>query len=68
MMMKTATLHVRIDPAIVSHLPNEMSLTSSPLSTTALCWKNTCQGAIVVPTFAIRMKSRSAEKLSPLGR
>ena len=28
-----------------------------PLSTTALCWKNTIHGAMVVPILAIRKKN-----------
>ncbi len=68
MMMNTATPHVRIVPAIVSHLPKEMSLTSSPLSTTALCWKKICHGAMVVPMLARTMNSSSGEKPSSCGR
>ncbi len=68
MMMKTATEQVSSEPASVSHLPNFMSWTSSPLSTTALCWKKICHGAIVVPMFASRMNTTSLENPIPCGR
>ncbi len=45
---------------IVSNLPQGMSFSFMPLSTTALCWKKIIQGAIVVPMLAIRKKNRAA--------
>jgi hypothetical protein len=36
-----------------------MSFSRIPLSTTALCWKKTIHGAIVVPMLAISMKKSS---------
>ena len=57
MTMNTATTTVMIEPSIVSNLPQGMSFSSMPLSTTALCWKNSIHGAIVVPMLAIRKKN-----------
>ena len=64
--MKTATRHVRNEPAKVSILPYLISFMSRPLSTTALCWKKICQGVMVVPMLAMMTKSRSAVR--PLGK
>ncbi len=57
MMMNTATTTVTIEPSNVSNRPHGMSFSSIPLSTTALCWKNSIHGAIVVPMLAMRKKN-----------
>ena len=44
--MKIATTTVTTDPSSVSKRPQGMSFSSIPLSTTALCWKKSIQGAI----------------------
>ena len=53
MMMNAATTQVSNEPKKVSILPNLMSRTSMPLSTTADCWKKICQGVMVVPMLAM---------------
>ena len=57
MTMNTATTTVKIEPSSVSKRPHGMSFSSMPLSTTALCWKNSIHGAMVVPILAIRKKN-----------
>src|ERR1700694_5411415 len=59
MTMNTATTTVMIEPSNWSKRPHGMSFSSIPLSTTALCWKNSIQGAIVVPMLAMRKKNSS---------
>ena len=36
-----------------------------PLSTTALCWKNICQGVIVVPMLAMMSMTKVAPGKMP---
>ena len=50
---------------IVSNLPQGISFSFMPLSTTELCWKKIIQGAIVVPMLAMTKKSSSGVTLPP---
>ena len=50
-------------PSVVSARSYGMNLGVMRLSTTLDCWKNSCQGATVVPTIA--MMSSTAVELTP---
>src|ERR1019366_712008 len=64
--MKTATMIVTHAPSQVSTRPQGISFSVMPLSTTDDCWKNSIQGAMVVPILAIRKKNKSP--LKPPGK
>ena len=66
MTMKTATNTVKKAPTRVSNLPQAMSFSFRPLSTTEDCWKNSIHGAMVVPMLAIRKKN--SWPLNPPGK
>ena len=57
MTMKIATTTVSAEPSRVSNFPQGISFSCMPLSTTALCWKNSIHGAMVVPMLAMRKKN-----------
>ena len=59
---KAATSTVNNDPKKVSNFSQGISFSFTPLSTTALCWKNTIQGAMVVPRLAMRKKNKWLSK------
>ena len=58
--MQPATIIVKQAPIKVSSRPHLRSEKRSRLSATQLCWKKSCQGAIVVPTIAMTTKTRFA--------
>ncbi len=66
----TATIRIAAAPTTTTKAPSVVSARSYPmnrgvirLSITLDCWKNSCQGATVVPTIA--MISKIASELTP---